>query len=140
MGLQSLIPSWTPANLHFVRRAVCTSLVISAARWHSLFTSCLDGSQIPNSSQTKTEGPWRLPSHHGLPCSNSHQTQGRGTFLPPQLCPFQISLHAAPCQCRALCFCLHRSFPAEVHLHQLGRKAPLETKKKGLVTTARHTA
>lgn len=46
------------------------------------------------------------------------KTQGRWTSLPLLSCRFRTSFHAALHHCSALCFCLHRSFSPEVHLHQ----------------------
>jgi len=65
--LQSPIHSLPSAKPSVAGKAVCTSLVISAPRWPFLFTSCLDGSQIPSPSQTAADRR-RLPGQPRLPC------------------------------------------------------------------------
>lgn len=137
MCLQSLIPFLTPINLHSVRKAVFMSLVISASRWHFLFDILPWWLPVPSSSQTETEGPWRFTSHHGLPFSNSHQSQGDGLSSSPSL----------PLSDIPLCWSLSAQHFVLLSAQELScwgaspsvvEESTFRNKNKGLVTIARH--
>lgn len=140
MCLQSLIPSLTPTNLHFVRKAVCTSVVISASRWHFLFN--ILPWWLPN-PKLLTDRNWRtMEAHKPSWAALLQQTSDpvRWTFFLPTFAPFKYLLVLLPVSavlCASVCtekLSFWVASPSAVE------ESTFRNAKKGLVTTARHIA